>query len=417
MSSTWEKGISVVSAPSLKENIEADVLIIGGGITGVTAAYLLAESGKKIVLIDKENLKETVTAYTTAFITCVVDTNLSDLIKMYGEDDASHVWQSGMEAIDIIDANIKREKIECEFMRCPLYTYAVSPSEKEKIEEEAKLVKRMGFPAKIADEDLGIKHFGAYKVEEQAKFHPVKYLSSLKEKAMEKGVLFFDNTKAESLDGYNPVKVKTQNGTISAKHVFTATYEPFNKPKSLKFHQGEYTSYMVEVGIPKSLIKEALYQDKQNPYHYFRLDSEDGEDRLILGGEDHRHELPMDENKAYSTLLEYLEKIMPGMKYTVRLKWSGPILETLDGLPYIGEYEKNKPNLFVATGFSGNGMTYGTIAAKMFADSVSGKESTYRKIYSPLRETKPSRLLRKGLDYTKEFAGGYAKTVFKKPRR
>ncbi len=144
-----------------------------------------------------------------------------------------------------------------------------------------------------------------------------------------------------------------------------------------------------------------------------RIDRKEGYDRVILGGEDHRHELPLDPEKAYKTLEEYFKKILPDIAYEIVNKWNGPILETIDGLPYIGTYDNEQPNLFVATGYSGSGMTFGTIAGKMFSEFAQNKEVSWEDLYDPKRPSKPLNVIKKGIDYVEEFVEGYGHTVFK----
>ena len=134
--------------------------------------------------------------------------------------------------------------------------------------------------------------------------------------------------------------------------------------------------------IPKNKVKEGLYWDLNNPYYFFRVDPQSNHDLMILGGADHRAEIKINENKAYLVLEEYLKKIVPNIKYRVIRRWNGPILEPSDGLALIGEY---KPGQYVATAFSGNGMTYGTIAGIIIPDLILGYENPWEEIYDPSR--------------------------------
>ncbi|MBI2474607.1 MAG: FAD-binding oxidoreductase [Candidatus Taylorbacteria bacterium] len=418
MSSTWEEGMTADRYPALKGDFTADAVVVGGGITGVSAAYFLSGSGKRVILIDKENLKETVSAYTTAFLTYVTDTSLTELVDLYDRESARMVWQSGVDAIDMIETSIIENKIDCEFMRCDQFIFAGEPKEWRGIASDVRLARGMGFDVKKYDDALPFKNYGAAVVRSQAKFHPVKYLKQLKKIAQDKGALVFDDSEAVSVEGYAPIIVKTEYAGIEAPYVFIATHEPFNSPLKLFARKAEYTSYVIELGIKAGLLKEAMYLDQHNPYHYFRLDrGVNGLDRLVLGGEDHRHELPIDEEKVYTALEEYLKSLMPGITYEIKKKWSGPIIEPIDALPYIGSYMEDYPNYYVGTGFSGNGMTYGTLAGRMFANLVLGVGSPYTEIYTPLRKAKVRRVLRKGKDFAQEFVGGYLRDVVKRPKK
>ena len=148
--------------------------------------------------------------------------------------------------------------------------------------------------------------------------------------------------------------------------------------------------------------------DQSNPYHYFRIDKGEKKDRMILGGEDHRHELPVDPEKQYIALEKYLKTLLPKGRYTITRKWNGPILEPSDGLAYIGRLYK-KENVYVAMAFSGHGMTYSMIAGKLLSDLILGKKNPYEELYNPLRIPTIKQLLQKGYDYTEELFGGAVK--------
>jgi glycine/D-amino acid oxidase-like deaminating enzyme len=134
---TWKQGIEKLSFPKLEENLICDVAIVGGGLAGVLTAYMLAKSGKKIVILEKDKVGSGATEYTTAFITQNVDTDLPELVKIFGEDKARLVWQSGKDAIDMIEKIVNDENIDCEFMRTSLFTYANDQKEYEELEQNA----------------------------------------------------------------------------------------------------------------------------------------------------------------------------------------------------------------------------------------------------------------------------------------
>jgi glycine/D-amino acid oxidase-like deaminating enzyme len=247
----------------------------------------------------------------------------------------------------------------------------------------------------------------------QAKFHPLKYCNALVKRAKDNGVTVVNNTEVTKLSKGTPNILQTNRGEITADNVVIATYDPFNSPAKLFAHKGMYTSYVYEIEIDKGSIAEGLYMDQANPYHYFRIDKGEKKDRMILGGEDHRHEIPIDPEKNYHVLEKYLETLLPRDSYTIVKKWRGPILEPSDGLAYIGKlYEKE--NVYVAMGFSGNGMTYAHIAAQMFTDFIEKKKNMYEEIYEPGRIPTFKQILQKGIDYSEEFFGGAVKNTFVK---
>lgn len=415
MPSTWVATAKPKTYPRLDKDINVDAAIIGGGITGTTAAYLLAKAGAKVVLIDKGRLSESVSAYTTAFISYIVDSRLTDLRDLFGEAAAKSVWESSREAVQMIDQNVRSEDIDCEYMQCTFHKFANNHKERKELAADAELAKKYGFDVETEhDDSIQPKNLGYFAVKKQAKFHPLKYLEALRSKATSAGALIFEGTEAKDISETQPAVINTDGGKVTASKVLVATYAPFNKPRQLFAHKGTYVTYVLELKIPQGAVVEAMYEDARNPYHYLRIDrGRDGYDRAILGGEDHRRELPFDSRKAYAALEQYFRNILPGVGYEIVREWSGPILETIDGLPYIGTYDEKNPNLFVATGFSGSGMTYGTMAGHMFSEFAQARAVPWKEVYDPLRKITLSRFLQKGMDYVEEFFQGYAKNVFK----
>lgn len=417
MTTTWQMTATHFSRPYLSEDISCDVVVIGGGITGVTASYMLAAEGKSVVLIEKDQIEGVATSRTTAFLTHVIDTDLAALAQMFDEGKAKRIWNSHKEAIDTVEDVINKESIECDFKRCSNYIFATKEDEFESLKEEAGLAKKLGFDVSIhRDDKHPFKNFGYMDVKNQAKFHPLKYLAGLAEATQKRGVRMYEKTEAndiEQLEG-GIIKVTTDYGLVFAQHVVIATYDPFNHPKELFAHKGPYISYILELEVPKGLIEEAIYEDTNNPYNYFRIDPEDDYDRMILGGADHRREIPMNHEKNFQALRDYFHEILPQVEYKERLKWDGPILEPLDGLPYIGRYSVKKPNQYVAMGFSGNGMTYAMISARICTDLILGKENDWIELYDPTRHHTLKSLWQKGIDYTGEMFGGAGKNMFRK---
>lgn len=411
MKTTWDIGVE--KYPTLKESIETEVLVIGGGLAGIWCAYLLSKSGKKVTVIEKERIGKGQTFYTTAFINQFIDTSLSHLVKMFSPETARQVWQSGVDAINLIEQVVKAEKIDCDFKRLPAYMYAQSKNEFEALKEEHRLAEVLNFKTRLhRNPSLGFENSGALEIKNQSKFHPMKFLASLAEASIEAGASIFEKTEALEIVGTNPVKVVTKNGDIiEAEDVIIATYEPFNNPKAVHYKKGMYTSYVIEYEIPKGVIEEGMYLDLSNPYHYTRIDSPTGDkDIMIVGGEDHRSELPVSASKHFKALREYVSKTFPDLKTKEIRKWRGGILEPTDGLALIGEVS---PHQYVATAFSGNGMTYSAIAGMVLRSLILGMPSSYGETYNPKRKMQGKALLYKARDYSGEFIGGALKNIFR----
>ncbi len=413
---TW-KNERIKDYPKLTRKERTDVVIVGGGLAGILTAYLLNKEGLKVTVLERDQIGSGATEYTTAFITQDIDTDLRELVKMYGPKNARLVWDSHGEAIDLLEDIIKAEKLDCEFMRCSAYVYTISKDGLEELEEEYTTARKMGFEVDLhRTNPFQFKNYGVMETKDQAKFHPLKFLWQLAEKASQQGVVIYENSEAVSVEKTeNGWEVGTPEGKISAGKLIVTTYQPFNNPRPTYFKKGMYVSYVFEAEIPQGILPEAIYWDDDNPYNYFRVDAVDGgHDRMVVGGQDHRKEIKMDQEKNFKALEDYLAEFFSGIEYRITRKWNGPILEPSDGLALIGQ---TYPDQYVGTAFSGNGMTYSGITAMLLTDLVRGRKNPWSEIYDPGRMPTLYQLLKKGRDYTGEFFGGAAANIFRRGRK
>jgi glycine/D-amino acid oxidase-like deaminating enzyme len=409
----WKEDIKPVPFPKLENNLSCDVVIVGAGLVGIMTAYMLRKAGRKVVVLEKKKIGSGATEYTTAFITQQIDTDLSELVSLFGEEKAKLVWQSGGEAIDLIERIVKEENIDCEFMRTGLVTYANAEKDVKDLREERDTQANYGYDVSEVTQDLKLnfRNYGNYELRNQAKFHPLKFLSKLALICARMGVKIYEQSEVEKITHTDTiVTVETATNQIDAKYAIVATYQPFNNRIRMFLKRGMYKSYVFGVRLPKNTIPEGLYQDMNNPYHYFRIDARDDHDQMIIGGEDMKTIFKIDKARSFKALEEYLQEILPGVQYEITNRWEGPILEPSDGLPLIGEtYDRE----LVASAFSGNGMTYSAIAAMVLSDKVLGFNNVYASVYDPKRIPNLKQLFVKGSDYIEEFFGGAAKNMFK----
>ncbi len=384
-----------------------DVLIVGAGITGITAAYLLKCAGYNVALVEKDRCLGGETSYTTAHLSCVTDTPLSDLVKNFGKDHAQAAWDAQLAAIDTIDRLIWREQIKCQFEWVPGYLFNPSAetcrAEQEKnsidLTHEADLAQELGFDAEFT-KCVPVFHRPGVRFENQAKFHPRKYLIALlRLLSVGKGCQVYESTEIESVEG-TPITATTREGhRIHCEHVLVSTHVPLQGKTGLlpatvlQSKLAPYSSYVVGGWVPRGTAPEALFWDTGDPYDYLRVDQRHDHDYVIFGGEDHKTGHVEETSQCFARLERRLKERLPEVSVTHR--WSGQVIETNDGLPYIGETAERQ---FVATGFSGNGMTFGTVSAMMFADHVMGQKNPWEELFDPGR-TK----IKGGLwDYVKE---------------
>jgi glycine/D-amino acid oxidase-like deaminating enzyme len=430
-STTWTVDVSKKSYPAFTGNHAADVVVIGGGITGVVSAYLLAKAGKKVIVLDKGTIGSGTTSYTTAFLTQSLDTDPADLIKAFGEDKARVIIASHGDAIKLVETIVRKEKISCDFMRCSNYVYANSEKEFKSLHDLSETSKSLGLETRVVSDgsNLGFKNCGYMEIQNQAKFHPLKFMFAVADRAEKLGAKFFERSEvlktetqsgASRTDGVDRTeKVITENGTITARHVIVATYAPYDNPASLYLKKGTYLSYVLELDVKNMRLLDGTFEDTQNPYHYMRIDEADNGkgQRVVIGGEDHRQDFHTDETKSFNALVEYADTIIPHKNRTITKKWIGTMLEPTDGLPCIGTIDDR--NVLYTLAFSGNGMTYSSIAAMIFRDMILVEKNALAEIYDPKRHITAASLAIKGRDYAGEAIGGAVKNTFtqnKKPK-
>jgi glycine/D-amino acid oxidase-like deaminating enzyme/nitrite reductase/ring-hydroxylating ferredoxin subunit len=387
--STQPYWVDSVAAPSFKPldtNLHVDVIVVGGGITGITAAYLLKRAGRTVALLDRGRCMSADTAHTTAHLTCVTDTRLSRLVRDFGRDHAQAVWDAGLAAIGQIDSIVRSERIPCEFDWVPGYLHApigeVVKDDKEtrSLAEEASLATELGFDVEYLDRVPLIGQPGV-RFEGQAKLHPLKYLTKLVGLIPGGGSHVFEHTEVQEVHD-DPLSVHAGGYSIRGEYVIVATHTPLMGKTNalsatlLQTKLYPYTSYVLGGRVPKDERPEALFWDTEDPYHYLRIDSHSDHDYFIFGGEDHKTGQVGDTRACFARLEKQLGRMLP--KAMVTHRWSGQIIETNDGLPYIGE---TSPRQFVATGFGGNGTTFGTLAAMMARDTVVGDENPWRELF------------------------------------
>ena len=381
----WIDSAPIQKFPKLQRDISVDVVVVGTGITGITTAYVLKQTGLTVALIERERVASIDTGHTTAHLTYITDVELRELARNFGEDHAQAAWDAGAAAIDEIERIVGEEKIECEYTRVPAYIHVCvgGPSKKEAplLKKEADLAAKLGFDA-VYLESAPYFNLPAVRFANQAKFHPRKYLRSLVKKIPGNGSYVFEKSAASEFDAKQR-RVKVNRNWISFDRVVMATNNPLVGLASItaatlfQTKLSLYTSYALGGRVPSGTLPEALFWDTRDPYDYLRIDRHRDFDYLIYGGEDHKTGQKKQTQRAYTRLLGRLKKIIPEVR--VDHRWSGQVICTPDGLPYIGE---NAEHQFVATGYCGNGITFGTVAAMMARDWVTGRKNPWTDLFA-----------------------------------
>jgi glycine/D-amino acid oxidase-like deaminating enzyme/nitrite reductase/ring-hydroxylating ferredoxin subunit len=386
----WLENVATTRFPALAADLRVDVVIVGGGIMGLTAAYLLDREGMKVALFERNRLFHGESGHTTAHLTCATDTRLRELVKRFGRDHAAAVWDAGLAAILQIQENIHDTGMDCDFRRVPGFLMAALgknvAEEVGSLEDEAKLAAELGFDVFYLDAIPGMNRPG-YRIANQAKFHAGKYLAGIVKVLTERGVAIYEESEVNGFQDA-PRHVVVNGRRVDCAHVVMAThalqsgFESHISRDLLQTKIAAYNTYAIGAKIPRGKLPEALFWDTNDPYYYLRVDRGDESDYVISGGEDHKTGQEADTSARFTALEEALREIIPAME--VDRHWSGQVLETNDGLPFIGQ---ERPGQFRGTGFSGNGMTFGTLAAMMARDEIRGTKNPWRHLFAPDRKT------------------------------
>jgi len=386
--SLWMDTARMPSYDPLQSDLDTEVCIVGAGIAGVTTAYLLARSGRRVVLLDDGPIAGGETCRTTAHLVFALDDFYEKIETMHGSEGARIAAASHKAAVDRVESIVREEKIDCEFERLDGYWFAEDESGHD-LDGELPAAQRAGLNgvervAQIPDVPFTTKV--ALRFPNQAQFHPLKYIAALTKAIERDGGMIFCGTHVESLEKGDRPLVKTSDGhTVTADAIVFATNSPVNDWVKIHTKQAAYRTYVIGARVARGAIPRRLYWDNLDPYHYIRLAALDGDTEiLIVGGEDHKTGQADDDEQERFGILEQWSRGHFPMIEDVLYRWSGQVLEPVDYMAFIGRNPGDE-NIYVATGDSGNGMTHGTIAGILITDLITGRENPWTKLYDPGR--------------------------------
>jgi glycine/D-amino acid oxidase-like deaminating enzyme/nitrite reductase/ring-hydroxylating ferredoxin subunit len=372
--------------PPLQEVIVADIAIVGAGITGMTTALLLQQSGYSVAVIDAHPIGYGVTGFNSGHLTSMLlDTDFRRVLANFGEDATRIVTTHLQNTIYFIEQQVRENLIDCNFKRISGYLYAERVEQMKDLAEIEEAATRAGLRlSRVSQAPLPFSMEGALRIADQGRFHPLKYVQGLAAAFLQKGGSIYENSRV--LDVKNggtqaPFSVETEAGQILADEVVIATHTPIGFRPAIQSRMEAIRSYIIGFRSQRT-VEDALFWDMEKPYHYLRESSDEHGRLLILGGEDHRTGEKQETDECFRRLEEYARRYF-GME-SVDYRWSAQFYDPVDGLPYIGKLA----GTYIATGYSGEGLTFGTLAAQIIADQVQGVENPCGEILSPLR-TKP----------------------------
>lgn len=385
--SVWMKTQAMPTFERLSGNGTADACIVGGGIAGLTTAYLLGQAGLSVVLLQDDEIGSGETARTTAHLSNALDQRYTEVERIHGQRGAYFAADSHSAAIRRIEQIVHDEGIACEFLRVPGYLILSAEHEKDLLiqEQAAALRARLTRVELLPRSPLEHADRPCLRFPDQAQCHPLKYLAGLAEAVRRRNGRIYTHTRAADVQGGAHPRVKTDSGwVIEAGSVIMATNTPVNNLVTMHTKQAAYRTYVIALAVPRGSVFPGLYWDTSDPYHYARLERYTKEDDLLLiGGEDHKTGQAEDTTERYGRLRAWANAWFP-MAKTIVYSWSGQVMESVDGLGFIGR-NPGDTNVYIATGDSGMGMTHGTIAGILLTDLLRGRENPWAALYDPAR--------------------------------
>ncbi|HHZ01390.1 MAG TPA: FAD-dependent oxidoreductase [Tissierellia bacterium] len=406
--SYWHYTAEGIKIPIDKEvdlNKKFDILIIGAGITGLTTAYLLKDSGLKVGVIEATEIGYGVTGYTTAKITIQHDLIYDYLINSFSFEEAQQYKKANEEGVNLIKKIIEENNIQCDFKEQDAFLYAASEYEVRDLERELKAYEKLNIDGYYTETTpLPNKTYGAIGIRNQGQFNPLKYLYSLYN-ILQNHCEIYENARALNIEPHNDhIDVETERGTIHADKVITTSHYPFDDSFGLYFLRLYQDKSYVIAARTKEEPFEGMYININDPIYSMRYQFSDRENLLILAGGNHRSGEKDDENESYEELEKFLYENFEGAEIVA--KWSTQDCMTYDKIPYIGRYSSSIENLYLATGFKKWGMSHSAAAALILRNKVLGIKDDYSEIFIPSRFT-PLQSSKEFFSSVKSIAGGF----------
>ncbi|CAN5182973.1 FAD-dependent oxidoreductase [soil metagenome] len=371
------------SFPSLSGTVEVDIAVVGAGITGLTTAWLLKQSGAKVAVVESGRVCSGTTGYTTAKVTALHGLTYAELVATHGHDKAQQYAQANQAAVERIASLVEELDIDCQFERRPALTYTTDPARRADVAAEVEAATSLGLPATYVETtDLPYEIEAAVCLENQGQFHPRRYCLALASAITGEGSHVFEGTRALDIDeaGQSPV-VHTDGGDVVAADVVVATLLPFVDFGGFFAKAHPVSSYALAVTVDGDL-PEGMYLGADTPTRSVRSVPLDGGRCLILGGESHKVGQGGDTEQYFASLESWARSAFAVR--SIDWRWSAHDYVPVDSVPYVGRSPRTQ-RVHVATGFKKWGMSNGTAAAMILSDTLLGRENPWSEVFDATR--------------------------------
>ncbi|HEX3028337.1 MAG TPA: FAD-dependent oxidoreductase [Clostridia bacterium] len=385
--SFWMASTPGTDYPILDKDIKVDIAIIGGGFVGISTAYMLIGEGVKIAIIEADRILQGTTGHTTAKVTSQHGLIYNKIKSKMSEEFAKQYADANENAIRTIEKIIKENNIECDFTPQSAYDFTYRDGYTDEMGEEVKVASSLGIQATYLEEiPLPFKIKGAVRFDNQAQFHPRKYLLPLAEKISKQGCQIYEQSRVINIEEDGSYILITDKGKkVTAEKVILASHYPCYNKAGLYFARiWPDRSYALGVRV-KEKYPGGMYITAEEPARSLRSQSSDDGELIIIGGEHHKTGQGEDTIKHYHALVDYSVE-----NFTVEdipFRWSTQDCMTLDDIPYVGRFTSDTPNMYIATGFGKWGMTNSTASSLILRDLIIDGRSPWQEVYNPSRQT------------------------------
>lgn len=379
----WETDRPATRWTPLGRDLEVDVVVIGAGVTGLSAALRLARAGRSVAVLDRHRIGQGATGQGSAHVTALLDHGYFEIQAKHGREGAARVWSAAREAVDRVEALARESGEDVGFARVTEYLWAADERQREDVRREYEALASLGAPVELPGRTpLPFEVRSALCVRGQARVHPQRYLAALARMCEAAGVQIYEDTGVVAVEDGEPCAVHTATGnTVRAGFVLLATHTPLTR-FALQARCAPYTSYAV--AFPGRAVPDILACDRSDPYYFVCTHSDGARSWWVAGGRDHRTGQGGDTRERFDELVAWCEARFGVRDEEIAHRWTAQVIETLDGLPFIGRVP-GKERLLLATGFGGTGLTWGTLGGEMIADAAMGVETPWDELFSPQR--------------------------------